>query len=366
MDDVDDDASHMGLALRLARSGTGATYPNPCVGAVVVKDGRVVGSACSDRTGGDHAEVRALRAAGANTRGATVYVTLEPCSHTGRTPPCTDALRKAGVSEVVWGVDDPAAHARGKAAAELTSAGIGVRRGVMLEHCARVHEHYLHHERTGRPFVSLKTAASLDGRVACASGDSRWITGIEARRYVHQMRAQHHAIAIGVGTLLADNPQLNVRHVEGVDPKPVIFDSQLRSAAHIGQLKLLRPGTLILHTGTAVVTARTALERVGCELAEIAADSNGRVDIAAALAYLGTQNIRSVMVEGGPTLMSAIILSQSWQRWFLLHAPVILGDGMPVLPGLSWPTVKQAPHLGVSARETLGVDLLTILSPGTG
>jgi len=274
-------------------------------------------------------------------------------------------LRKAGVSQVVWGVDDPAAHASGKAAAELTAAGITVRRGVMLEHCARVHEHYLHHERTGRPFVSLKTAASLDGRVACSSGDSRWITGIEARRYVHQMRAQHHAIAIGFGTLLADNPQLNVRHVEGVDPQPVIFDSRLRSAEHVGRLKLLRPGTLVVHTDAATATACAALDQAGCERVEVAADKAGRVEIGAALTCLGNRTIRSLMVEGGPTLMSAMVRLRSWQRWFLLHAPVILGDAMPLLPGLSWPTVKQAPHLVVTARETLGVDLLTILSPGS-
>ncbi len=358
----DTDANFMGLALRLARGGTGATYPNPCVGAVVVKNGRVVGSACSDRTGGPHAEVRALRAAGGEAEGATVYVTLEPCSHTGRTPPCTDALKAAGVREVVWGVDDPAPHASGRAVAQLQAAGISVRNGVMREHCAKAHEHYIFHETTGRPFVTLKSALSLDGRVACPTGDSRWITGIESRRYVHQMRAQHHAIAVGVGTVVHDNPQLTVRHVEGVDPIPVVFDSRLRML-ELAKPPLLTPRALVLHTDAAPGALRTKLADLGGIGICCAADNGGQVSIDSALAELGARGIRSLMIEGGGQLTASFVASRRWQRWCLFHAPLVLGEGMPLLPGLSWPSVEQAPHFTVVGRETLGVDLLSIVEP---
>ncbi len=356
----ENDASFMGLALRLARSGTGSTYPNPCVGAVVVKNGRVIASACSDRTGGPHAEVRALLAAGEEARGATVYITLEPCSHTGRTGPCTGALHQAGVREVVWGVHDPAAHANGRAQAVLEQAGIRVRAGVMADHCARVHEHYIHHVTTGLPFVTLKSALSLDGRIACPNGDSRWITGVEARRYVHQMRAQHHAIAVGVGTALHDNPRLNVRHVEGVDPVPIVFDSRLRSVS--ANLEILSRA-LVVHTDAASRTDRRTLAAKGGEGVCVPAGKDGRVSIPAALQVLGERGIRSLMVEGGGTLTASLVAHAAWQRWFLFHAPVVLGEGKAVVPGLSWPTVAEAPHVVVVGRETLGVDLLTIVEP---
>jgi len=356
----------MGLALRLARHGTGSTYPNPCVGAVVVKGDRVLGSACSAATGGPHAEVRALREAGDEARGATVYVTLEPCSHFGRTPPCTDALIAAGVALVAYGAGDPAAHTSGRAKEALTKAGVEVREGVLGERCRRVHAHYIHHETTRRPFVALKSATSLDGRIATASGDSRWITGEPARAYVHRLRARYHGIAVGVGTLLADDPRLNVRLVQGVDPQPVLFDTHLRSLAAAPRPRLLSAGTLVLHGPDVGAELRQELTSTGAEGVELELGDSGSVSVPAALDALGERSIRSLLVEGGGRLLASFVAAEAWHRWFFFQAPRLLGDGVPVLGGLGWPTVAQAPHPRVVRRRRLADDLLTVLAPREG
>ena len=366
MRDEGADARWMGEALRLARRGTGATYPNPCVGAVVVKDGILLGAAHSAVTGGPHAEVRALRDAGAAARGATVYVTLEPCSHHGRTPPCTAALIDAGVAEVVFGARDPAPHASGRAVEILRAAGVVVIEGAQRRRCEQIHAHYLHHERTRRPFVTLKAAISLDGQIAAATGDSKWITGVAARRRGHLLRARHHAIAVGVGTVLADDPSLTVRLVDGSDPTPVIFDSRLRTPLAGRPLALLRPGTLVLHTAAAAPAARDALAATGARGIEVAAAADGRVEVAAALEALGRLPIRSLLVEGGGALLASFVDAGLWQRWYLFQAPRLLGEGRPLLPGIAWPSVADAPTLRVLRRRRVGDDLLTVLAPADG
>lgn len=362
-EDADErDARLMGAALRLARAGTGATYPNPCVGAVVVAAGQVVGAGHSAATGGPHAEVRALQMAGARARGACVYVTLEPCSHHGRTPPCTDALLAAGVAEVAVGTLDPASHAGGRGLSLLRAAGVRVREGVLASASAGVHEHYLHHEATRRPFVTLKSATSLDGRIAAVSGDSKWITGEPARRVGHWLRARHHAIAIGVETLLRDDPELTVRLVRGVDPVPVIFDSALRSA-RAGRLKALRPGTLVVHREGADAAGVRALEELGVRCVAVAVDASGRVAVDAALGALGALPLRSLLVEGGGQLVGSFAAASAWQRWYWFHAPLVLGEGRAALAGLAPAQVAAAPRLRPLLREALGEDALTILGP---
>lgn len=360
---ADADAAFLAAAVGLASACTGATYPNPCVGAVVVQAGRVVGAGHSAATGGPHAEVRALSMAGAAARGATVYVTLEPCSHHGRTPPCTDALIAAGVAEVVFSVRDPARHAAGRASAVLTAAGIRVREGVGEALGASVHEHYLHHEAHRRPFVTLKAATSLDGRIAAHGGDSKWITGEPARRVGHWLRARHHAIAVGVDTLLRDDPRLDVRLVQGVDPLPVIVDSRLRSALAEPRPQRLRPGTIVLHTEHAPEDRRRRLVDAGLHLLELPADEHDRVAVGPALEALGRRSIRSLLVEGGGRMLASFVAAAAWDRWYWFQAPVLLGDGTPVLPGLAWPTVAQSPRLRVELRISVGDDDLRVLRP---
>jgi diaminohydroxyphosphoribosylaminopyrimidine deaminase / 5-amino-6-(5-phosphoribosylamino)uracil reductase len=354
----------MRQAVRLARAGLGATYPNPCVGAVVAKGGRVLGSARSRPTGGAHAETQAIAQAGAAARGATLVVTLEPCCHHGRTPPCTQAIVAAGIRTVVVGVRDPAKHVHGKGLRALRRAGIEVVVGVEATACRGVHEHYLHHATCSLPFVTLKAATSLDGRIATLGGDSKWITGELARRHGHRLRAQHHAIAVGAHTAALDDPGLDVRLVRGVDPVVVIFDGRLRlGGREAPRVRVLRPGTLVLHTERASASARARVANVGATLICVPELGTGLVDIAAALRELGRREIRSLLVEGGGRLHGAFVAADAWQRAFFYQAPRLLGEGRPMLAGVGWPTVAAAPRVRVEARASLGSDLLTVVVP---
>jgi diaminohydroxyphosphoribosylaminopyrimidine deaminase / 5-amino-6-(5-phosphoribosylamino)uracil reductase len=358
------DERFMARAIRLARAGLGSTYPNPSVGAVVVRRGRVVGAARSDPTGGPHAEVKALVQAGAAARGATLYVTLEPCCHVGRTGPCTHAILESGLARVAVGMRDPAPHADGKGIRRLAARGVAVTEGVLGEACAELHAHYVHHVATGRPWVTLKVASTLDGRIATADGDSRWITSERARRYGHRLRAQHHAIAVGVGTVLVDDPRLDVRLVKGVDPVPVVFDSRLRVAGARPMPQVIRHGTIVLHVPGVSSRARAAVERTDAELVEVEATHDGRVDIGAALRILGRREIRSLLVEGGGLLHGSFVGAALWKRMYLFQAPKLLGDGRSMIAGVVCSEVGGAPRVRVVNRQRVGDDLLTILEPG--
>jgi diaminohydroxyphosphoribosylaminopyrimidine deaminase/5-amino-6-(5-phosphoribosylamino)uracil reductase len=227
--------------------------------------------------------------------------------------------------------------------------------------CAALHEHYLHHESTRRPWVTLKAATSLDGRIAATGGDSRWITGEPARRVGHWLRARHHAIAVGADTVLRDDPQLTARLFTGVDPVPVIVDSRLRTAD--GAAALLRPGTIALHTEHAPEDRRRSLVDRGVQLLAVAADEHGRVDVPAALIALGRLPIRSLLVEGGGRLLASFVAAAAWDRWCWFQAAVLLGDGVAVLPGLQWSAVAAAPRLRVEQRTPVGADELIVLRP---
>ncbi|WP_146157770.1 bifunctional diaminohydroxyphosphoribosylaminopyrimidine deaminase/5-amino-6-(5-phosphoribosylamino)uracil reductase RibD [Enhygromyxa salina] len=357
------DVDWMREALRLANAGTGSTYPNPCVGAVIVKRGRLLGKARSDVTGGDHAEVRALVQAGRAAKGSTLYVTLEPCSHRGRTPPCVDAILGAGVTRVVAAIEDPAPHVAGAGVRRLRAHGVIVELGLLAERAREVHRHYLHQVARGRPFVTLKAATSIDGSLATASGDSKWITGEPARRSAHRLRARHHAIAVGAATVLADDPRLDVRLVRGVSPDPIVFDPRLRVASAGRGFELLRPGVLYLHTHRASKRARAALARTGAEALELPERDAGGVDIEAALNQLGARGVRSLMVEGGGRLLGAFVAARAWQELWLYRAPLVLGEGRPVIAGVGWTSVADAPRLELLRTRTLGVDQLCVYAP---
>lgn len=352
----------MRRAVALAKRGLGATYPNPSVGAVLVQGGEIVTTGRTAPTGGPHAEARALAKAGNAARGGTLYVTLEPCSHHGRTPPCTDAIVRAGIARVVYGVDDVAAHASGRARGLLESAGIEVEVGVAASQCQAVHEHYLHHVRHALPFVTLKTAASLDGRLSVASGDSKWITCPASRKVGHGLRAEHHAIAVGIGTVLADDPSLTVRLTRGTDPRRVVFDSRLR-LAQARERAVCAPGTVVLHTAAARARDAARLQECGVETVRVQATKDGRVSVRAALRALGRADVRSLLVEGGGALIGAFAQAQAWDRWFWFTAPKVLGEGTAAVAGASWSTVARTPALEVERRKSVGDDQLTVLRP---
>jgi diaminohydroxyphosphoribosylaminopyrimidine deaminase / 5-amino-6-(5-phosphoribosylamino)uracil reductase len=350
----------MRIALEEAAQAVGTTSPNPPVGAVLVRDGRVVGRGHTQPPGGAHAEVMALGSAGEAARGATLYVTLEPCSHFGRTPPCADALVEAGVAAVHYAVGDPDPLVDGDGDDRLRLAGVVVEAGDGEIEATRLMEAYLHHRRTGRAFVIAKYAASLDGRIAAASGDARWVSGPEAREWVHELRAHVDAIAVGIGTVLADDPELTARpggSAEAVhQPLRVIVDSQARTPPGA---RALAGGVLVATTEAAPAERRRTLERGGAEVLALPSEG-GRVSLTALLEALGQRGVLSVLVEGGGTLLGALFDERQVGRLYAVIAPVIVGaDGAPAaVAGRGAERMRDAPRLSDLEVRRLGEDVL--------
>jgi len=329
----------MSQAIRLAHRGFSTTHPNPRVGCVLVKDGQVVGEGWHERAGEPHAEIYALRAAGEAARGATAYVSLEPCSHHGKTPPCADALIAAGVSRVVAAMQDPNPRVAGQGLAKLAAAGIDTAVGLLEAEAEALNPGFCKRMRTGLPWVSSKLAMSLDGRTAMASGESRWITGPEARRDVHKRRAHSSAILTGIETVLMDDPAMTVRR-EGrtaTDRQParVVLDSRFRMPA---SAKILdQPGlTLVLGLASEAKKA-AALQAMGYEVRFLPAGPEDRVDLHAALELLGQMEFNEVLVEAGATLNGMLLRESVVDEWLVYMAPCILGDrgrGLFHLPGI--------------------------------
>ncbi len=340
----------MRLALEAARRGRPS--PNPHVGAVVATEaGEVLGVGHHVRAGAAHAEVAAIQAAG-ETRGHTLYVTMEPCNHHGRTPPCTDAVIAAGIARVVIGARDPAPHVPG-ALDKLRAAGIQVDAGVLQEDCGDLIADFTKHIRTGLPWVMLKAAVTLDGRMATRTGDSKWITGPEARRYAHLLRDQSDAVLVGVGTVLADDPELTVRHVEGVDPLRVVLDTLLRTPP---DAKLARPGTLIVHGPTAPSERRAALSGRGVELLE----TGERGDLRAVLRALGDRDVVRLLVEGGAQVHAALLEADLVDEAAIFVAPKIVGDAYAksLAAGRGTDTIATAWEIRSPRIEVCGRDVL--------
>lgn len=340
-----EDHRFMARAIKLAYKGLYGCHPNPRVGCVLVRDGVIVGEGFHRRAGGPHAEREALVMAGEHARGATAYVSLEPCCHQGRTPPCTDGLIEAGVSRVVAAMADPNPLVVGKGLERLELAGIQAECGLLEAEAEALNPGFIKRMRSGLPFVRCKLAMSLDGRTAMASGESKWITSDAARRDVHRLRAQSSAIMTGVETVIADDPSLNVRlnpaELEGVErednlPRPlrVVLDSRLRMSAGAGMFAL--PGeTLILCLG-GPAEAMAKLEEQGARVVVLPA-SGGRVDLRAALEYLASQEVNEILLEAGPTLAGSAMQAGLVDELVIYMAPHLMGDGgqgLFHLPGL--------------------------------
>lgn len=353
----------MARALQLAARGLYTTDPNPRVGCVLVRDGQVVGEGWHRRAGGPHAEVEALRDAGEAARGATAYVSLEPCSHHGRTPPCADTLIEAGVARVVAAVQDPNPTVAGKGLTRLREAGLDVACGLLEDAAEEINRGFVRRMRSGRPWVTAKLAMSLDGRTALVSGESKWITSDAARRDVHRLRARCSAILTGVDTVLADDPALTAR-LEGEDilqPLRVVLDSRLRTPPG-AQLAHQDGDTLIL-TICDDAMRRKALEAAGLQVARLPDDGAGRVCLSAVLDELGRCEVNELMVEAGPILNGALLQAGLVDEWLIYMAPCVLGDtarglfAFPPLAGmverfrLEWRDVRR---VGDDLRLRLG------------
>jgi len=325
----------MRAALALARRGLGGVWPNPAVGCIIARDGAVVGRGWTQPGGRPHAETEALRRAGAKARGACAYVTLEPCNHHGRTPPCARALLEAGIVRVVGAAEDPDPRTAGGGYARLRRAGIEVVTDVLRAEAEAVNEGFLRRLRDGRPLVTLKTAATLDGRIAAKGGRSQWITGPEARARGHLLRASHDAIMIGTGTALADNPSLTCRiaGLEDRSPVRIVVDtnSRLPLDSVLAMTAQETPMWVVTLDGAA---NREALSKLGVEVIPVAPGSDGRPDLGAALRALGARGLTRILVEGGGILAAALLRADLVDRlaWFRSNG-VMGGDGVSAVAG---------------------------------
>ncbi|MBM3585976.1 MAG: bifunctional diaminohydroxyphosphoribosylaminopyrimidine deaminase/5-amino-6-(5-phosphoribosylamino)uracil reductase RibD [Alphaproteobacteria bacterium] len=355
----------MAAALGLARRGLGRVWPNPAVGCVIVAGDRVVGRGWTRPGGRPHAETVALAHAGAAARGATVYVTLEPCAHHGMTLPCADALVDADVRRVVVALGDPDPRVNGGGVARLRAAGIAVEVGLSEAEARAVNAGFLLHRTMGRPLVTLKVAASLDGRVATGAGASRWITGPAARERGHDLRLNHDAILVGIGTALADDPELTCRLPGLADRSPVrvVLDgaASLPANSRLARGARTTPVWLVCRAGVMA----PALESLGVELVAIEAGVDGRLAPAAVLAALARRGITRLLVEGGPRVATSFLAAGLVDRVAWTIAPRVLGgDGRAAVADLGIDNIEQAPRLVLEAIETVDGDLLARLRAG--
>ena len=362
MHDLATDTHYMQQALTTAAGGIGYVSPNPLVGCVIVKDGRVIGEGYHERYGGYHAEVNALRAAGAEARGATLYVTLEPCCHTGKTPPCTDAVLRAGVRRVVMAVGDPDPRVSGGGLARLRAAGVDVTVGVCEAEARRLNETFWHYVQTRRPFVTLKCAITLDGKIATRTGASRWITGALAREQVHRMRHAADALLVGSGTALQDDPQLTTRLPGGggVNPLRIVVDSRLRLPVS-SQLAVVAPDcrTLVATSEQAPVEKQRQLENQGVEILRLPSYADERVDLEALLTALGARGIADLLVEGGATLSATLLQRRLVDKVIVFIAPKMIGgDGIDVVAAFGADTMADALQFYGMTSQSVGEDVM--------
>jgi diaminohydroxyphosphoribosylaminopyrimidine deaminase/5-amino-6-(5-phosphoribosylamino)uracil reductase len=366
-----DDIGHMRAALVLARRNLGAVWPNPAVGCVLVRDGAVVGRGWTRISGRPHAETEALMRAGTAAAGATAYVTLEPCSHHGQTPPCADALIAAKVARVVAAAEDPDPRVSGRGLAALRAAGIAVETGVLAEEATELNAGFFMRVTVGRPLVTLKAATTLDGRIATHRGESRWITGEAARHRAHGLRAQHDAIVVGVGTALADDPQLTCRlpGLTARSPVRIVVDPRLRLplTAQVVQTAAKTPTWVVTYTD-ADRTRRNILKECGVELIELA-PAGDRPDMEEMMCAFAARGLTRVLVEGGGRLTGALLGAGLIDRIVWFRATSIMGgDGTPVAQAFGVDQVAQAPRFTRLGVETCGEDIVETYAaaPGQG
>jgi len=349
----------MRAALALARRSLGRTWPNPAVGCVIAKDGHIVARGRTQDGGRPHAEADALGKAGEAARGATVYVTLEPCSHFGKSPPCADALVRAGVARVVSAMEDPNPEVNGQGHDRLRAAGIAVEVGEGASEASEINAGFLLRVRAGRPLFHLKLASSLDGRIATASGESKWITGEGARADGHRLRAVHDAILVGAGTVRADDPDLTCRlpGLAAYSPVRIVLDSKAGLAESSKLATTARQVPVwLLCTNAAPADKRRGLHQAGVEIIEVAAAGDGRVDVSAAAQALGQRGLTRVLVEGGGEVAAAFLKASLIDRITSYRAGLVLGaDGRSAVAELGFDRLHFAPRFTlVSSRKVQG------------
>lgn len=356
------DGDYMALALALATRGAGYVSPNPMVGAVVVRDGQVVGQGFHQAVGGPHAEVNAIDDAGERADGATLYVTLEPCHHHGRTPPCTEKIVSAGIRRVVAAMADPNPDVKGGGNDFLQSRGIEVLSGIKENEARRLNESFIKFSRTKEPFVVLKIAATLDGRIATRTGDARWVTGEAARNQVHCLRHAMDAILVGIGTVTSDDPQLTARPAggKGIDPIRLVLDTRLSMSKRAQMLnQASNAPTYVVCGPDASEVDRRRLAASGARILESPV-KNGRIDLNALMVKLGRMGVTSLLIEGGAQVAGSALAADIVDKVIIFYAPKLIGgdDGIPMCRGQGAIFMKDALPVGDMSVEMVGEDVM--------
>jgi diaminohydroxyphosphoribosylaminopyrimidine deaminase/5-amino-6-(5-phosphoribosylamino)uracil reductase len=357
--DTFDDNYYMGIAIRLARKGIGKTSPNPMVGAVIVANGKIIGQGYHKRCGDHHAEINAINSTKKNIKGSTFYITLEPCSHYGRTPPCVDAVIQENPERVVVGSLDPNPEVNGRGIKILRSKGIKVDVGILETECRQLNEHYFKFVKTGMPYITVKYAQTLDGRIATKSGDSQWISSEASRRYVHHLRSINDGIMVGAGTVAADNPQLTVRHVKGKNPFRIIVDSNLRIPIKSSVLTDINSHLTIIATTSSAPTVKiTAIKKLGVEVWVARKERDGRVSLRDLLKKLGKREIVSVLVEGGSEVITSLLKANLVDKMIIPIAPKIIGKGLEAIGDLKINKINKAIRFSSFKTMKKGDDII--------
>ncbi|MBN1931076.1 MAG: bifunctional diaminohydroxyphosphoribosylaminopyrimidine deaminase/5-amino-6-(5-phosphoribosylamino)uracil reductase RibD [Desulfobacterales bacterium] len=357
-----EDIRYMKTALNLARKGRGFTSPNPMVGAVVVKDGKIVGKGYHQAAGKAHAEVNAINDAGSATENSTLYVTLEPCNHTGRTPPCTEKILEAGIKRVVIAMKDPNPDVEGGGLDYLHRHGISITAGVCETEAKRLNEAFVKYIRTKRPFVIIKCAATLDGQIATRTGDSKWVSGEDSRRCVHRLRHAADAIMVGIDTVNRDNPSLTTRleHMKRHDPTRIILDTHLSIAEDAKVLQLDSDSDTFIFTGDSISKdKKDRIEKTGAKVMTVPVEG-GLIDLNFLMDRLGALNITSLLIEGGGRVIASALRSGIVDKIIFFYAPKILGgnDGVPICTGPGAATMNRSiPVKDIKVRR-LGDDVM--------
>jgi diaminohydroxyphosphoribosylaminopyrimidine deaminase/5-amino-6-(5-phosphoribosylamino)uracil reductase len=353
------DEYYMKLAIALARKGRFYVAPNPMVGAVVVKKGMIIGRGYHQRFGENHAEINAIRNAGEDIAGSTLYVTLEPCCHEGKTPPCTDSIIKNKIARVVIGTIDSNPLVSCQGINYLQSCGIEVKTGVLENECRKLNEKFFHYMETGLPFVTVKYAQTLDGRIATATGESQWISSTASLKFAHQLRAEHDAILVGRKTVDKDNPELTVRLVKGRNPLRVIVDSELKISPTAKVLQNISKSPTLIATIKKPDDARfKRIAATGAEIITVKADKDGRVDLRTLFKFLAERKISSVLVEGGAQIITSVLKNNLANRIVTVIAPKIIGKGIEAVGDLNITNLDLAKILSIQKVTRNGNDII--------
>ncbi len=358
------DESYIKLAIEIARKGMGQVSPNPLVGCVIVKDDKIISAGYHKKFGRKHAEVVAIENAKESVEGSTIYLNLEPCSHWGKTPPCVEKIIQSKIKRVVIGTNDMNPLVSGKGVKKLKSAGIDVKVGILENECVELNKFFFKYITKKIPYVTLKAAITLDGKIADASGEAKWISSLESRRYVHNLRASYDAVLVGKNTVKKDNPKLNVRLVEGRDPIKVVLDSTLSLKENNKIFTNTEKKTVFIITSNASAKKKNKIKRLearGSKVIFVKKRPNGKIDLKSALKQLAANQIASLLVEGGSEIYSSFIKEKLYDEISLFIAPKFLGNGLSVIKNIGVKNIKDAQKLRVKNVEKIGSDVLLSL-----